>query len=315
MNPDFSSGQTSGSSAQFSQPLSTNNLWSSVVDPALHSLTNTTGQDFSKGQFVAGASAAGTNQNYSPAASYGPTAPTSSPSNNGGYSGGGAPTSPGQNVNQVQNGYRWDGSAWQPPANASGPSQDDINKAIDDTYNASNQYLDQAQSQLQSDYPTTQQNINDQFNNDQSTLQTGYNQNLTAFGQQADQAAYNNENALAQARRLYSEVNQGYQQRFGGSTSAGQAAGEIANVAQQQQEGQDQRAYQQASTAINTQRTNTEQNFANSQQGLLVAKNQALQQAQQDFQAKLLQITQNRAANEQAKGQAKLQALQDLRNQ
>jgi len=203
---------------------------------------------------------------------------------------------------------------WNPPS-SSGPDQSAIDQAITDTYNSSNSYLDQAQNQLQSDFPTIQSDINNQYGVDKGQLDTSHNASTAQFGQQQQQTDYAHESALAAARRLYSELRQGYQQRFGGSSSAGDAANQIANVEQQRQMGQQNQGYQQTNNQINMQKNNVDAQYQQGLQTLLTQRDASLNQANRDFQSKLLQISQNRAANEQAKGQAKLQALQDLRNQ
>lgn len=202
---------------------------------------------------------------------------------------------------------------WNGPASA--PNNDEINRAIEETYGASENYLNQAENQVRSDYPTVQNDINAQYGVNTAQLGTGHQNNVNTLNQTQDKTDYAHESALAAARRLYSELRQGYQQRFGGSSSAGQAASEIANVEQQRQMGQTNRGYQDANVQIGNSRMNEEKEYQNGLQALNVQKDTALNQANRDFQNKLLQISQNRAANAQAKGQAKLQALQDLRNQ
>ena len=201
---------------------------------------------------------------------------------------------------------------WQP---TSGPSQDDINNAINDMYNSTNDYLDQAENAVESDYPTTQQTINDQYTTGQGQLDVNNTANVGQFGLQSDQASHLNENALAQARQAYSDALTGYQQRFGGSSSAGEALSAYANKSAQQSMGGINQNYQTTNQQINKAQTDTANQYQQSSAALVAQKNASLNQAQQDFTNKLLQISQSRAQNEQAKGQARLQALQDLRNQ
>lgn len=230
-----------------------------------------------------------------------PTAPTPTGGGGGGNSQGGGITPDGT----YSAGYH----------GSSAPNNDEINRQISDTFNSSNDYLNQAEGQVRADYPTVQNDINSQFGVNTAQLNTGHQANVNTLNQTQDKTDYAHESALAAARRLYSELRQGYQQRFGGSSSAGEAANEYANVEQQRQMGQTNRGYQEAGVQIGNSRLNEGKEHENSLQALTVQKDTALNQANRDFQNKLLQISQNRAANEQAKGQAKLQALQDLRNQ
>jgi hypothetical protein len=197
---------------------------------------------------------------------------------------------------------------------AQGPSQDQINAAINDAYNSTNGYLDQAEQQVNADYPTVQKDIQGQFDTSSGQLGVTNAANNAQFGTQQDKTDYNNQNALAQSRALYDQLRTGYQQKFGGSTSAGGASNEIANVEQQRQMGQTNRSYNDASTSIQNNKVQSDAQFQQNSQALTTQRDASLNQANRDFQNKLLQIGQARASNEQAKGQARLQALQDLRN-
>ena len=94
----------------------------------------------------------------------------------------------------------------------------------------------------------------------------------------------------------------------------GQAASEIANVEQQRQTGQLAQKYGDTVKQIQMQQADVQQKYNNGLLQLQQQKQQAISQAQQDFTNNLLQITQARAQTDQAKAQAKLSALMDLRN-
>lgn len=246
------------------------------------------------------------------------TVPIPSPAGNNPAPGGTYVAPSGGGGNPQGGGVTPDGSysaGYHGSSGQTGPTQDEINAQINDTYNSSNNYLNQAEQQVNKDYPTVQQDIGGQYDASKGQLDVSHTSNINQFNQQTDQADYGHETALASARRLYSELRQGYQQRFGGSTSAGDAANQYASVEQQRQEGQQNHGYQDTLTTINNHKTDTENQYQQGVQGLLQQKSAALNQANRDFQNKLLTISQSRAMNEQAKGQAKLQVLQDLRNQ
>lgn len=123
------------------------------------------------------------------------------------------------------------------------------------------------------------------------------------------------EDALAQARRLYSELQRGNIQRFGGATSAGQAASEIQGAEQQRQFGQTARQFNEFTQQIETARKDVESQYQTGIQQLNQAKQTAMAKIQSDFTNAIMQINNMRAQTEQQKGAAKLQALQQLRSE
>lgn len=192
--------------------------------------------------------------------------------------------------------------------------QDETNRLIDEAYSASAGYLDQAESALRGDYPTILSEIDAQRQAAQRTADTGKSQTLGTIDEQQTTATQRNQNVMADARRLYDELRRGYMQRFGGASSAGQAATELGNLEQQRQSGRVQQDFGNTLRQIETARTQVEQKYQDQIYQLEQTTNQAKNEANRDFQNKLLQISQSRAENEQAKAQARLQALQDLRN-
>lgn len=188
------------------------------------------------------------------------------------------------------------------------------NALIDQAYGASNDYLNQAEAALRGDYPTILSEIDAQRQTAQRTADTGKQQTLDTINEQETMATQRNQSVVADARRLYDELRRGYGQRFGGASSAGQAATELSNLEQQRQMGRIQQDFGNTLRQIETARTSVEQNYQNQIYQLEQLTNQAKNEANREFQNKLLQISQARAENEQAKAQARLQALQDLRN-
>lgn len=195
-----------------------------------------------------------------------------------------------------------------------GPSQDEINRQINDVYNPTMDYLNQAESAVRSDYPNVLDAAQKSYELAIQELTGSKDKNLTTIGENTLQAGNRKEDALTSARRLYDELRRGYQQKFGGSTSAGQAATELASVEQQRQMGATNRQYADTARQIDQQKVQLEQDYSLGQQKIIESKNQAIAQANRDFQNKLLEIQGKRAETESAKAQAKLGALQELRN-
>lgn len=254
-----------------------------------------------------------------------PSQPTSSQPNLGYLNlTGGTPFVPINQLNQSQNtnsGTGNTGSGGGPRAGETGyinpntiPGTDQYMREIEDAYGGSSRYLDQAEGALRSDYPTILSEIDAQRAGAERTATSGKESTLGSIQSQQGLAEQRNQNVLADSRRLYDELRRGYGQRFGGASSAGQAATELGNLEQQRQTGRVQQDFGNTMKQIEGARVEVEKKFQDQLYQLEQTTNQAKNEASRDFQNKLLQIQQSRAENEQAKGQARLAALQDLRN-
>jgi hypothetical protein len=197
------------------------------------------------------------------------------------------------------------------PQLPSGPSDQELNNA----YNPIFEYLNLAESNVRGAYPGIQSDINKQYDLSQGTLSSGRQQGFASLDQNATKVQQTKEDAMSQARRLYNELMQGYGQRFGGSSSAGEAARVLAGNEAQRTMGGVQRDAGNNLALINQKRVEVEQNYQNGLLQIQATRDAALNQAQRDFQQKLLDISNTRAATASEKAQQKLSALQELRNQ
>jgi hypothetical protein len=187
--------------------------------------------------------------------------------------------------------------------------------AINSVYEPTMNYLNQAESQVRADLPTALESVQRAYESAIAELTAGKTKNLGTIATNEKTVGQQKEDALSAARRLYNELRQGYQQRFGGSTSAGQAASELSAVEQQRQMGQTTRDYATAVQAINQQKLQLDQDYQTGQAKIQEQKTLALQQAQQNFTQALLQIQSQRAQTESQKAAAKLDALNQLKAQ
>jgi hypothetical protein len=192
-----------------------------------------------------------------------------------------------------------------------GPSESDINAVYDPTMG----YLNQAESNVRSDFPNVLDQAQQSYETAIAELTAGKTKNEGTITQNVTTATNRKEDALTAARRLYDELRRGYQQRFGGSTSAGQAASELSSVEQQRQMGQTNRGFNDTMAQIEQSKVQLDQDFQTGSMKILQYKNDAITSANRDFQNKLLEIQGKRAETESAKAQYRLQALTDLRNQ
>lgn len=209
---------------------------------------------------------------------------------------------------------QWDDNYYQSIMRDLQAGQQQDSRLIDEAYGQSESYLNQAENQLNNDYPTIQGEINAQGQLNNQLLDNSKTSALNQTGQQAITANQRQESALSKARRLYGELQRGYNQRFGGASSAGDAATEISNQERLRQEGTTRQDYGNTMRAIELQNQEIESNYNTGKLQLQQQTQQALNEAQRDFQNKLLTISQNRALIGQAKAEARLASLQELRN-
>lgn len=193
----------------------------------------------------------------------------------------------------------------------SGPSDQELNSA----YQPLMDYLGQAESALRSDYPTYQNEINANYNTSKQQLDNSRMSGQNTLDSQMETANKSKLDAISEARRLYNELNMASQQRFGGSSTAGQASSEILGREFQRGSSRANEAYGQLAKELNTKKFELDQNYQVSLQQLNDKKQSSLNEVQRSFQDKLLQINQMRANTESEKANRRLQALQDYRNQ
>jgi hypothetical protein len=192
-----------------------------------------------------------------------------------------------------------------------GPSEGEINSIYDPTMNV----LNQTESAVRQDFPTVLEAANKAWETAYAELEASKNKVADTITTAGNKAVQTKENALSAARRLFGELRQGYQQRFGGSTSAGQAAGELANVEQMRQQGGIQQNYQNTDQEISQMKVQLDKDYEVGSAKINQAKVEAVAQANRDFQNKILEISSQRGQVESAKAAAKLDALNTLRNQ
>lgn len=196
-----------------------------------------------------------------------------------------------------------------------GPSQEDLMKEIDAAYNPQYDYLNQAENNLRGDYPNILSELESQYGTNKSILDSNRDTSLNQTKLSLDQGTNRKEDAMSAARRLFQELGQARIARFGGASSAGQAASELQGREFQSQQGQTNRQYNDFSQQIAMKNQEIEDNHKNALMQLEQTKQASINQATRDFQNKLLEIANNRTQIGAAKAQARLGALQDLRNQ
>jgi len=191
-----------------------------------------------------------------------------------------------------------------------GPSQQEIDSQFNPIFDVYNQ----AENNLRGQLPGLIGEAEAQAQASRGLLdnqRTGANELLS--GQQ-DQTFQSQQAQTGQQRQTLQELQAANQQRFGGASSAGQAAGELQGREFQRNTFQIGQQAQQAVQQINQQRQVVEREFQQGMQQLEVNKQQAVNTIQRTFQDKLLEINGRRGETESAKAQARMGALQELRN-
>lgn len=194
------------------------------------------------------------------------------------------------------------------------PSVDPFMQEIDNTFNSTNSYLDQAAQKYQSDYPTLVNEANAQYDAQQSSLDTQNAQGQRQIDQATAEGGTRKEDALTQARRLYNDMIRSGVQRFGGQPIQ-QAYSELLGQEQQRNYGTIQQGYEQTMQKVNEMGMQLKERYDVALQQLQVARDGAINEARRNLDNKLLEIASMKAQNEQAKGQMRLSALQEYRNQ
>lgn len=202
-----------------------------------------------------------------------------------------------------------------PDASTIVPSSDGLLTEIDNVFNPTMDYLKGVEGNVNSNYPTVQNDINAQYNTSKQSLTGDFNRGTTDINAQATEAGGIKEDAVTAAVRLFNELKMGGQQRFGGASSAGQAFGELTSQELQRNVGGIQKSFSSTIQKINASKDALAERFTSALTKLESDKNVALNDARREFDDKLMEIARMKAEANTNKAQMRLQALQELRNQ
>lgn len=243
------------------------------------------------------------NMSYAPQMSYAPSGGSVLGVSTGGNTGGGSSSGGGGTQQSSGNPY----ANIQP----SGPSREEIDSAFNpilDVYN-------QAESNLRSQLPGLISEAEAQAAASRSLLGNQRTSANEMLGQQEQSTETQRARQSAQQRQTLQELQLANQQRFGGASSAGLGASELQGREFQRSQFGIQENAQQALQAIGQQKMSVEREYQQGLQQLEVNRQQAVNDINRKFQDRLLEINARRGETEAAKAQARMQAVQDLRNQ
>ena len=185
---------------------------------------------------------------------------------------------------------------------------------IQSQFQARTDYLNQAEQAIRAGQPEILEALAADMRAGTSRAGTARGAELGTLQGAGQQATGRKEDALASARRLYSELRRGSQQRFGGASSAGEAMNTLLGVEQQKQMGQTRRDFGQTMATIDREKTKIESQYQDQLLQLEANNKRDKAQATNEFNARLDEINHNRLLASDAKYQARLGVLQDLRD-
>lgn len=234
------------------------------------------------------------------------------PANGGGYA---TFVNGGQNVIAKSPTSTGGSAAKSAPTSSGSNAPDPFLQIINDAYNSRIGDLNNQEGTLRSNQDSILGDISSSYDTSKGTLGTNLNQSNTQLDTAEQQGGKRQQDALVAARRLYNELIQGGQQRFGGASSAGEAYGALTGRELQRNDQQINTDYNTFMGQVSTARQTVKAKYDDAVAQLETQKNQALNQANRDFQDKLAQINSLRSQAAGDKASQQLSALQELRNQ
>jgi hypothetical protein len=196
-----------------------------------------------------------------------------------------------------------------------GPSPEDQFRAqVESIFNPVFDALRGQMGTLESNYSTVPGEIQAQGDLSKQTVTDQYREGERGLVAQEEGLGQRKEDALTSATRLYNELQRGGQQRFGGSTSAGEAFGTLTDVEQQRRSGSIWQAFETGMQQVGTLKANLKDKFDTAVKEIALQTQEALNQAKRDFENARQSIRTMMGQAESDKASASLNLLQDFRN-
>ena len=194
----------------------------------------------------------------------------------------------------------------------SGPSAEEI--ALNNQYDAIMGYLNQAEQVTRDAQGNIISGIQGNYDTSVGNMDRSQQAATAEIAQSQQGGEQRRQDALVAARRLYNELMMGGQHRFGGASSAGEAYGALTGREMQRNTQQIGTDYSTFMGQVATAKNNLKMQYQNSLATLVQQKNDALRQAERDYNDKLLSISRDKSTAAGAKAQNQLSLLQSLRN-
>lgn len=206
-------------------------------------------------------------------------------------------------------GYFWDAAdGWKPI----GDSNTDIMSAVNDAYNATMNYANQAESTIRGYQPGIEESINRTAGDQEANTRTSYDRGGRVISSAEGSAQQREQNAISAARQALTESQLGAGQRFGRGSDIFKALGEYGTTKFQQTAGQARNVTQQVMGQLAEQKLQLEENFKNTMNQIGTWKQNAIAEAQRMFQDKLLEISSIREGAEADRSAMRIAEIQRL---
>jgi len=193
----------------------------------------------------------------------------------------------------------------------SGPSDEELNSAYDPIFN----YLNQAEAGLGAAYNNQNALYDQQAATAKGDLALNKQNTLNTIATAKQKAGQRKEDVITSSRRAYGELAMANRQRFGGATSAGDAASELQSIEMQRSLAGAQRGFEDTMREIGTKEVEVENLYQVENRKIDDTITQAKQNAYSEFQNGLLEINRQRATTASEKANRKLLALDQYKNQ
>jgi hypothetical protein len=190
----------------------------------------------------------------------------------------------------------------------------DLNSSLDAIFNPVFSALSGQESTLRENYAPVEGQIQAQGALSQQSLADQQASGMRELTGQEAAAGTRKEDALTSATRLYDELKRGGQQRFGGSSSAGEAYQTLTATEQQRRQGTIQTAYETAMQQVGQFKANLQDKYQTAVKEVTLQTQQAITDAQSQFRDALQSIRNAQSAAQSDKATASMNLLQDLRN-
>lgn len=187
-------------------------------------------------------------------------------------------------------------------------------REVDSAYGSAMDYLSRAEQAIRGFQPQVEAGINStvDMNTQLANTQKAQGERGIATAQTDTQSRL--QNAITAARQALQESMTGGRQRFGSGSNITKALGEYGTTKFQQASGQARDSAEQTYRSLAEQTQQLSESYGNAIAQLNQWKTTQMQQAQQEFMNKLMEIDSNRNEATQNKSFQKIQLLQDMRS-
>lgn len=190
-----------------------------------------------------------------------------------------------------------------------GPSDEELN-AI---YAPGMNYLNTLQATEQARVPEQEAALKKQYELGQQEQQAGFDKSYKTIDNEEQAAAEQKLNAQARARRIYGELIQAGQNRFGGGSSAGEAYAALIGRETASNMGQAENNYIKRKVALGDSRVELDKFVSLEKTKSQTRFDDAMKELRYEFQNKMMEIDRRRGELEAAKAERKLEALTEAR--